>query len=231
MQGLNEEAWFPRRVKGEEKGRRCDQHSAKTWRLSGGQWGTADYSKAGGGSSLRPVTSQTTLVFTHAMYSQPPCDRRWCGLALTAKLSRFFKRECRISHNVLWFSCSLLPESVILLFLSSSTLHIPLLMHPQSVILDTSKTSKAHHSAWHTAGAGQWMRNEKSTEIIHPKVWICLEWQLPGPAGSDPYLNKQGLERRALLCKALSRSSALRFDDKVSWLGWASDTQFAFLCW
>ena len=141
--------------------------------LSGGQWGTADYSKAGGGSSLRPVTRQTTLVFTRAMYCQPPCDRRWRGLALTANLSRFFKHECHISHNVLWFSCSLLPESVILLFFSSSTLHIPLLMHPQFVlwlavihvslsetvrtgryILDTSKTSKAHHSAWHTAGAG-----------------------------------------------------------------------------
>ena len=179
MQGLNEEAWFPGRVKGEERGRRCDQHSAKTWRLSGGQWGTADYSKAGGGSSLRPVTSQTTLVFTHAMYSQPPCDRRWCGFALTANLSRFFKRECRISHNVLWFSCSLLPESVILLFLSSSTLHIPLLMHPQSVILDTSKTSKAHHSAWHTAGAGQWMRNEKSTEISTRRSGSALNDSYP----------------------------------------------------
>ena len=112
-------------------------------------------------------------VFTHTLYSQPPCDYHWCSLALRANLSHFFKLECYVSQNVLWFSCPLLPGSVTLLFYSSSTIRIPLLMHPQFIlwlavihvslsetmragryILDTSKISKAHHSAWHTAGAG-----------------------------------------------------------------------------
>ena len=172
MWGLKEEPRFPWRVNARKGGRRCDQHSAVR---RGGWVGNskypADYSTAGGGSSLRPITRQTTLQSSHTHCT--PSHRVMCGLALRANLSNFFKLECYVSQNVLWFSCPLLPGSVTLLFYSSSTVRIPLLTHPQFIlwlavihvslsatvragryILDTSKISKAHHSAWHTAGAG-----------------------------------------------------------------------------